>query len=611
MKSWKGMVIPAMLLGWLAASAQAFPQTDEAVRLADQNKEGVVALILYGQDKTELGRGTAFGIAEDLVATSFHLVARAFSAEAVTSKGKKIKIQGVAAVSRPADVVYLKLKGKVQALPLGTSSGLKQGARIFALGSNEAGQIGPSDGAVRNVIEIDPGRSFLEVSLAVPAGFTGGPVFDPDGTAAGMVQVLEQGLICVVPAELFKNLPMDGKVTDLGALGHEDYFAGIEGAFLAGRLASAMNNPAAARRHLEKAVSLDPSLVEGQALLAKACSEQRDYSAAAAAFTRVIELDGGRADAQHGLGNVYIRLQRFQDAIAPLEKAVSLDPARKEAFYDLGIASEETKDFAKAAEAYGKYISLGPENPWSGYLRLGICRMQLNAFPEAVAALEEARKLQPQDVRTNFNLAEAYWKADRLDKAEETLLGLCTINPDGAVTYHGKIIQMYDGAGRYDKALDSAKTIISISPKNELAVYNLGIMYLKLKRYDEAVESFRNAIALKPDYASAIYNIGYSYSLAGRWEEAVAGFRKYAEFAPDDPLGYINVGVGLIKLKQYEAALEPLRKCVALDPKNAAAHYNLAIVYLNLKDNYSAQEVYKLLLDLDPNYAKELKKVLK
>jgi len=600
-----------MILGWLTASAQAFPHTDEAVRLADQNKEGVVALILYGQDKTEIGRGTAFGVAEDLVVTSYHLVAKAFSADAVTSKGKKIKVQGVAALSQPANVAYLKLKGKVQALPLGTSSGLKQGARIFALGSNEAGRIGPSEGAVRSVVAIAPGRSFLEVSLAVPAGFTGGPVFDPDGTAAGMVQVLEQGLMYVVPAELIKNLPMDGKITDLASLGHEDYLAGLEGAFLAGRLASSMNNPAAARRHLEKAVSLDPSLIEGQMLLAKACSEQKDYSAAEAAFAKAIELDGGRVEAQHGLGSIYIRLQRFQDAVAPLEKAVSLDPGRKEAFYDLGIACEETKDFAKAAEAYGKYISLAPENPWSGYLRLGICRMQLGAYPEAVAALEEARKLQPQDVRTNFNLAEAYGKADRLDKAEETFLGLCAINPDGAVTYHGKIIQMYDGAGRYDKALDSAKTIISISPKNELAVYNLGVMYLKLKRYDEAVESFRNAIALKPDYASAIYNIGYSYSLANRWEDAVAGFRKYTEFAPDDPLGYINIGVGLIKLKQYEAALEPLRKCIAIDPKNAAAHYNLAIVYLNLKDNYSAQEVYKLLLGLDPNYAKELKKVLK
>ena len=99
-----------------------------------------------------------------------------------------------------------------------------------------------------------------------------------------------------------------------------------------------------------------------------------------------------------------------------------------------------------------------------------------------MAALSEARKLQPNDVKTNFSLAEAYAGPTSLDKAEETYKTLVGLNPEGATTYYGKIIQMYDEAGQYDKAIEAARKIIEINPKNELAVFNLGIMFLKLQR---------------------------------------------------------------------------------------------------------------------------------
>lgn len=609
MKSCKGWGIMSLLV--LAAfPAPAPSQTVEAIKVLDQCSPSVVSISFLGENKQEIARGTAFALSEDVVVTSYHLVSRAFDAEATNAKGKKLKIEGIVAVSKPCDIVLLKLKGKLQPLAAAAGEAPAVGARIFAVGGNETGQIVVSEGTIRGFLEIEPGRRCMDVSLAVPASFSGSPVVGLDGRVVGIVLTLER-LKIVVPANAFTGLSGSTKMTLLKDLVREDYFAGLEGAYLAGRLAAMMDETITARMYLEKAVSLDPSLVEAHALLASIYSGQRDLAAAAEAYGKVIALDPGRVSAHHSLGSLYIRMQRFGDAVAALQKAVALDPGRADAFLDLGTAFEESRDYARAAEAYEKYVALKPENPWTGHLRLGLCRLELNQPEAAVAALSEALKLQPNDVKTNFSLADAYTRVKNLDKAEAIYKTLVGLNPEGATTYYGKIIQMYDEAGQYDKAIAAARKIIEINPKNELAVFNLGIMFLKLQRTDEAVQAFRDALALKPDYASAQYNIGYSYSLAKRWKESVDGFQTYTELAPDDPLGYLNVGVGLMMVKSFEAALKPLRKCIELNPDNAVALYNLAIVYLNLKDNFSAREVYKTLLDLNPEYAERLKKLLR
>ncbi len=606
-KGWGILFLTALVAAFPAPTAS---QTAEAMKLLDQCSPSAVSILFLGENKQEIARGTAFALSEDVVVTSYHLVSRAFDAEATNAKGKKLKVEGVAALSKSCDVALLKLKGKLAPLAAASGEAPAVGARIFAVGANETGQIVVSEGTIRGFLDIEPGRRCMDVSLAVPASFSGSPVVDIDGRVIGIVLALER-LKSVVPAGAFSGLSGAARPTPLKDAVHEDYFAGLEGAYLAGRLAAMLDETSAARMYLEKAVSLDPSLVEAHALLATVYSKQRDVAAAAGAYEKVIALDPGRIAAHHSLGSLYLRIQRYGDAIASLEKAVALDPSRTEAFLDLGTAYEESKDYARAADAYGKYIALKPENPWTGQLRLGLCRLALNQPEAAVAALSEALKLQPNDVKTNFSLADAYVQAKSLDKAEATYKTLVGLNPEGATTYYGKIIQMYDEAGQYDKAIEAARKIIEINPKNELAVFNLGIMFLKLNRTDEAVQAFRDALALKPDYASAQYNIGYSYSLAKRWKESVEGFQRYAELAPDDPLGYLNVGVGLMMLKSFEAALEPLRKCIELKPDNAVAHYNLAIVYLNLKDDFSAREVYKTLLGLNPEYAARLKKLLR
>jgi len=608
------MIIKTRPLGILAISLATaillFSQTPESAQLFEKNKDSVLSLFVYGGNKELIAKGVGLGLAEDIVATSYHLVSQAEEVEGVNVKGKKMKIEGIVSVDRNFDVALLKVKGKVGVLTLGNSDELQPGARLFGLGANESGEITIAEGTVRNIHKLADSQSIIESSISIPEGYNGGPLLDLGGKAVGLIIVMEKSRVGI-PVNAWKSLPKLGKITAFKDWAKEDYFAGFEGAYLAGRIFGAMDDTLNAQKYLEKVVKAKPETAEAQALLASVYVKQRNYSAAVAAYQKVVEIDPNRASAHLGLGDVYCRMQRWNDAVGALEKGVAIDSGNKQALFQIGNAYEELRDFAKAAEAYERFLKLNPENAWTGYLRLGACRMELQQYDQAVAALQEAQKAQPRDLKVNYSLAMAFRKAEQYDQAEAVLKSLAEINPADASTYYSDIIKMYDEAGRNENAIEAARKVIELNPKSEMAVYNLAIMFQKLKRYEEAITTFQQALAIKPDYDVAYYNIGSCYLNLKKYKESVEAFRNYVALVPDNADAWLQIGVCYMQLKDFESALEPLKKCVELRPDYGVALFNLAVVYLNLKDNFSARDVYRTLVNIDPDLAEKLKKYLR
>src|SRR4030042_33088 len=102
------MIIKVRTLGILAISLAAgvflFSQTQESAQLFEKNKDGVLSLFVYGGNKDLIAKGVGFGLAEDVVATSYHLVSQAEEVEGVNIKGKKMKLEGIISVDRTLDV---------------------------------------------------------------------------------------------------------------------------------------------------------------------------------------------------------------------------------------------------------------------------------------------------------------------------------------------------------------------------------------------------------------------------------------------------------------------------------------------------------------------------
>ncbi len=607
MKS-RGLVFIAFLL---IIGSNLFSQTEDAAKIFEQSKDGVASLLVYGGNKDLIGKGVAFALSEDALMTSYQLILQATEVETVNAKGKKGKLDGILGVSKNIDAAIVKSKNKATPLPIGNSDELAAGARIFAIGANESGELVISEGTIRFLHKLTDGPTLIEGSLSISDGFNGGPILNANGQVVGLLLVLDKGSRIGIASSAWKDMPRTGKLTAFKDWPKEDYLAGQEGALLAGRVAYLADDMGNAGKYLERVVKAGPALLEPQALLASVYSRQRNYSAAVTAFQKVIELDPKRTNAYRDLGEIYFRMQKWQECVDTLEKAAALDATNAQALFTIGNAYDEQRNFAKAAEAYERFLKLNPENAWMGSLKLGQDRLELGQFDQAVTALELAAQAQPKDIKVNYTLAQAYEKAGQLEKAEAAFKNLADLNPQDATTYYSQIVKMYDEAGRNENAIEAAKKVIELSPKSEIAVFNLGIMYQKLKRYDEAIATFRQAIQIKSDYDAAYYNIGLCYSYQKNYKDSIDAFKNYVALVPDSADAWLNIGVGHMQLKQFEPALEPLKKAVELRPDYGAALYNLAITYLNLKDNFSAREVYKSLSNVDPDLADRLKKYLR
>jgi len=560
-----------------------YAQTEEGSGILEQNKKGVVSLVAYGENKEEIARGTGFPLRENmLLATSYHLVSNAHSVQGRNFKGKKIRVEGIIAVDKAMNIVVLKIKGKVPALSIGNSDELEMGKRIFALGCNESQEVTVSEGTILELIEITPHQRLFNPSLTLQEDFSGGPLLDINGQVLGLNAVLGRGLQFIIPINKIKPLIKMGQVIPFENWSREDYLSSFEGAYLAAKFFSLVDEPGKALKYLEKVAKERPEDIEIHMNLASNYEKLRYYDSAVSSFKKVIQLDEKRSEAHFRLGIIYVKMRRLEDAVPPLEKAVELSPDNIEAYYQLGTAYEELRDFAKAAAMYRSYLNLKPETMWTGYLRLGLCYLEIGQFEDAISALKEAAKEKPDDVKINYNLAEAYQKAG--------------------------MFRMYDQAGMSDKAIEAAKKVVALNPDSEIAIYNLGIMYSKAGKYQESIETFNQTLKARPNYDLAHFNIGLNYFKMKKYKEAVESFKKFVEITPDNADAWHNIAVGYMQLKKFDLALEPLRKSTELRPDYGAAYYNLAICYLNLKDNYSAREVYNKLRSIDSDLAQKLKK---
>lgn len=593
-------------------SALIFSQTEQTQEILEKNQTGVVYLTVLGDEKETVAEGSGFVVEKGVMATSYLLVSQAKSMAGKNFKGKKVKIEGILAVDKNLNLALLKIKGKTPALSMGNSDELNMGKKVYAVGGNELGEIGASEGTVRNILEIETTKRFIETSLSVPLNFNGAPLMDVNGKVLGMVVFLERTLKFILPSNLMKTVQKKSLVK-FQDYQHEDYLATFEGAFLAGKVASLLDETGRAQKYLEKVVKLSPMNIEPISLLASVYNRQRNYKEAAPAYQKVIELDNNRDDAYYQLGIVNLRLEKYRDSIAPLQQAVELNPDLKDAYFYIGNAYKELKEPAKAVEAYESYLNLKPEEPWEGYFRLGLSRIELKQFKEATTALKEAAKEKPQDIKTNYYLAQAYEKANQYEKAEEIYKLLAQLSPEEADKYYKTILFMHDKAGNHEKAIEAARSIIELKPDSIGDIYNLGLMYQKLKKYDEAIKTFNEVLAMNPADQYSHSNIGYIYYIQNKYTKSIAAFKKFVKLSPDSADGWFYIGICNMQLKKFDAALEPLQKTIELrfDYSNGNAIYNLAICYLNLHDNYSAKELYNKLTPLNPQLAQKLKQHLR
>ena len=311
------------------------------------------------------------------------------------------------------------------------------------------------------------------------------------------------------------------------------------------------------------AIKLDPNFISAHCALCRAHLQQDELESAGVAITAALKLDANHqpalllrgmiTDAYYDRGKTALDDRNYTEAVAAFQKAITLD-------VDLGTGSRD-------ADSEKTHI----------HVHLGAAYIGMQAYQQAIEALEHALTQDADLVDAYYHLGYAYVEQGTHDKAIPHLERAIAIAPH-LKRAHYHLARAYRESGNLEAATNAITETLRLDanyqPAHQLADtikqahYNRGMTYLNGERYSEAVTAFQNAITLDSDFVTAHYNLGLAY----------------------------------LKMETYPRAVPSLEKTVALDPNHKAAHHSLALAYLGQQELGKARDAARAALKIDPNY---------
>jgi Flp pilus assembly protein TadD len=136
---------------------------------------------------------------------------------------------------------------------------------------------------------------------------------------------------------------------------------------------------------------------------------------------------------------------------------------------------------------------------------------------EAVLALQEAVRLDPDLAEAHFRLGLGYESLGKREEAETA----------------------------YKKAVAAYKKYLEENEEDPEAHYDLGQTYAGLGQYSDAIREYREATKLKED-PDVYYDLGVAYTKLAQYDAAAVAFSKSLEIDPD----YYRAQDGLDEAKE-------------------------------------------------------------
>ncbi len=253
-------------------------------------------------------------------------------------------------------------------------------------------------------------------------------------------------------------------------------------AYLRGRaLVDFIDQPKAlesARTNYEKALQLDPnyapalaglSIVEGFYYRNLDSSEAHLRQARQLA-ERALAIDPQLAEADVALANVYGDMFDYVHAAEKSREAAALEPDNAHAWDQLSwaLGYEQPPDSAGAEKAAREAIRLQP-SMFQAHYHLGRALMQQKRFPEAIAALEQAKSISPNSGTANFGLAQVYIAQGDYDRAITTLLSLPKADQSTPIA-HFQLSSAYAGRGDKQKSLLELQKAVELGYRDSAAI---------------------------------------------------------------------------------------------------------------------------------------------
>ena len=167
-----------------------------------------------------------------------------------------------------------------------------------------------------------------------------------------------------------------------------------------------------------------PSSYQVRLLNAEVLETQERWNEAAAEYRAVLAQNPNLPGIHYRLGRLLLSLPENavtpttrDEARAEFEEELKINPRNAGAEYVLGELARQARDWPRATDHFSKATRLDPTFA-DAFIGLGRSLIADRKFAEAVAPLEQAVKLQPENPAAHYHLAIAYSRTNRKAEAE-------------------------------------------------------------------------------------------------------------------------------------------------------------------------------------------------
>ena len=165
-----------------------------------------------------------------------------------------------------------------------------------------------------------------------------------------------------------------------------------------------------------------PASYQVHQLNAEALEAQGRWDDAAAEYNQVLQRNPQLAGMHYRLGRIILSKPKTatsnDEARREFQAELEIDPHNAGAEYVLGELARQDNNFAEAVDHFGRAAKFDGRFA-DAFIGLGRSLIAAGRISEAVAPLETAVKLAPQDAAAHYHLGVAYQRTGRKDDAEK------------------------------------------------------------------------------------------------------------------------------------------------------------------------------------------------
>lgn len=220
----------------------------------------------------------------------------------------------------------------------------------------------------------------------------------------------------------------------------------------------------------------------------------------------------------------------------------------------------------------GCVTSTGGKVIASDYYNIGNAYFDLGQYDKAITYYQSALRVDPTLVKADYNLALTFVRMKRNDDAIAILKRLLA-NDKKNTTVMAALGWAYHQAGKDGEALTQYDVLLVLSPADQNALYNSGIILWKLDRKPEALERFRKVLSFTADDTDSLYAAGSILLSMDDAQGSLDMMSRYADKKSDDVDAWFLIAAAAERLHKYSRALEAYDKIIALDPKQGSAWF--------------------------------------